>query len=217
MAKNQSSIVPAFLCKNKQDFLKKLKRVAPHVKRIQYDIMDNEFVKNKTVQPKEFRDLKTKVKIESQLMVKDPHNYLLDCCKMNSWMIIFHYESYKNENKIKSFINQIKAHKMKVGIAINPKTPAKKIKPFLKLVDLVLVMTVKPGFGGQKLIPSTLSKIKLIRKWNKTIDIEVDGGINSNTANSAFKAGANIFVAGNAIHKAKTIKQGIKKIKQQFK
>lgn len=209
MANNRIEISPALLCKTRKEVVLKLKLVEPYVKRAQLDIMDNKFVSNKTVQPQELRGLKTKIKIEAQLMVKDPAAYLSDCCRMNALMIIFHYESYKNEKRIITLINQIKAHKLKVGIAINPKTPARVIKPFLKLVDLVLVMTVQPGFGGRKLIPATLNKVKQLRQWAPKLDIEVDGGINKETAPLAIKAGANVLVAGNAIFKAPSIKEGI--------
>lgn len=215
MARN-FEIVPSLLCKSRKEFLTKLRRIEPYVKRAQFDVMDNKFVPNKTVQPKEFRGLKTKVRIECQLMVKDPADYLSDCCRMNAKLVIFHYESYKNAKKIISFIKQIKVHKLKAGIAIKPATPANKIKQFLKLVDMVLVMTVQPGFGGQKLIPSTLKKVKQLRKWAPRLDIEVDGGINKDTAPLAAKAGANLLVAGNAIHKAPSVPEGLAAIKKSI-
>jgi ribulose-phosphate 3-epimerase len=105
---------------------------------------------------------------------------------------------------------------LRVGIAINPKTPALVVKPYLKLVDLVLVMTVQPGFGGQKLIPSTLKKVAQIRTWAPKLDIEVDGGINKDTAGLAVKAGANVLVAGNAILKAPSVKEGIATIRSNI-
>jgi ribulose-phosphate 3-epimerase len=215
MAK-KCEIVPSLLCKSKKEFLTKLRRIEPYVKRAQFDVMDNVFVPNKTVQPEEFKGLKTKVRIECQLMVKDPADYLSDCCRMNAKLIIFHYESYKNAKKIISFINQIKAHKIQAGIAIKPATPAIKIKQFLKLVDMVLVMTVQPGFGGQKLLPATLKKVSQLRKWSPKLDIEVDGGINKDTARLAVKAGANLLVAGNAIHKAPSVPEGLAAIKSKI-
>ncbi len=216
MENRRVEIVPSLLCKTKKEFLTKLRRIEPSVKRAQFDIMDGKFVPNKTVQPKEFKGLKTKLAVECQLMVKEPADYLSDCCRMNAKLIIFHYESYKNPKKIISFIQQIRSHNLKAGIAINPRTPAEKIKPFLKLVDLVLVMTVNPGFGGQKLIPATLKKVSQIRKWAPRLDIEVDGGINKETARLAASAGADILVAGNAIHKAPTVQEGIDAIKRNI-
>ncbi len=213
MAKNRVEIAPALLCKTKKEFVHKLKLIEHHAKRAQFDVMDNKFVPNKTVQPKELRRLGTPVKIEVQLMVKNPADYLHDCCRMNAWMIIAHYEALRTPAKIKSFIHQARSHKLKIGLAVNPRTPATKIKPYLKLIDLALIMTVQPGFGGQKLISATLKKVKQIRSWNKTIDIEVDGGINKDTAPLAIKAGANVLVAGNAVFKAASIKQGIEALK----
>jgi len=208
MAKHPE-VAPALLCKSRAEFLHKLKQIEHVAHRAQVDVMDGVFVPNTTVQPKELRRLKTRVKLEIQLMVKHPEEYLHDCCAMGAWMVIFHYEATKNATKIKSFINQARAHKLKVGMAINPRTPASALKPFLKLVDLILVMTVQPGFGGQKLIPATLKKVTQLRAWAPKLDIEVDGGINATTAPLAIKAGANVLVAGNAIFKAKTIKEGI--------
>lgn len=210
-------VSPALLCKTRAEFLRKLKRIEPYAHRAQVDIMDGVFVPNTTVQPAEFRGLKSRVKLEIQLMVKEPADYIFDCCRMNAWMVIFQYESYKDAEKIRSFINQARTHKMKVGIAINPRTPATAIKPFLKLVDLALVMTVQPGFGGQKLLPATLKKVKQLRQWAPKLDIEVDGGINPRTAPLAITAGANVLVAGNAIFKAKSVKEGIAALKGRFK
>jgi ribulose-phosphate 3-epimerase len=211
------SIAPALLCKTKQEFLAKLKRIAPHAKRAQVDVMDGIFVPNKTVQPAQLRGLKTQVKIEAQLMVKKPLDYVSDCCRMGASLIIVHYESLRADWRVKAMINHIRAHGKKVGIAINPETPATVIKPFLKLIDLALVMTVEPGFGGQKLIPATLKKVKLLRTWAPKLDIEVDGGINAKTAAAAVKAGANVLVAGNAILKAPSVKEGIDAIRKSIK
>lgn len=217
MASNHVEIAPALLCKTREDFMRKLRLIEHFVQRAQVDIMDGRFVPNTTVQPRALRNLKTKVKLEMQLMVKKPEDYLSDCCRMGAWMVIFHYESFKDAGRIKKFINQIRAHGRKVGIAINPRTPAGRIKPFLKLVDLALVMTVPPGFGGQKLIPATLKKVGQLRRWVPKLDIEVDGGINLRTAPLAVKAGANVLVAGSAIFKAKSVQEGLTALKATFK
>lgn len=211
------SIAPALLCKTKKEFLAKLKRIAPYAKRAQYDVMDGSFVPNTTVQPSQLRGLKTAVKIEAQLMVKKPLDYVSDCCRMGASLIIVHYESLRADWRVKAIIAHIRAHGKKVGLAINPETPAATIKPFLKLIDLALIMTVQPGFGGQKLIPATLKKVKQLRQWAPKLDIEVDGGINAKTAKAAVRAGANVLVAGNAILKAPSVKQGIAAIRTSIK
>jgi len=217
MASRHVEIAPALLCTTREEFLEKLRQVEPHAARAQYDVMDGTFVRNTTVQPKALRRLRTPVRIEVQLMVQHPADYLHDCCRMNAWMVIFHYEALKEKKKILQFINQARAHNLKVGIAINPKTSALVVKPYLKRVDLVLVMTVQPGFGGQKFIPATLKKVAQIRKWAPKLDIEVDGGINKETAPLAVKAGANVLVAGNAILKAPSVEEGIAAIRKALR
>jgi ribulose-phosphate 3-epimerase len=214
--KHRVEIAPALLCRTREEFLDKLRQIEPHATRAQVDVMDGKFVRNTTVQPKALRRLRTHVKIEIQLMVQHPAEYLHDCCRMNAHMVIFHYESLKDKKAIIALVHQIRAHHLRVGIAINPKTPALVVKPYLKLVDLVLVMTVQPGFGGQKLIPSTLKKVAQIRTWAPKLDIEVDGGINKDTAGLAVKAGANVLVAGNAILKAPSVKEGIATIRSNI-
>ena len=116
-------------------------------------------------------------------------------------IIIFHVETVNIEECFE-LIDYIHSLGIKVGITLKPDTPLKKIMPFLEKVDMVLVMTVEPGFGGQKLIGMCLDKVNELRLLNDKIDIEVDGGINLDTFQDAVKAGANILVAGTAIFKA---------------
>lgn len=200
-------IVPSILVKNKKEFVNKTKRVQGIVSRAQIDIMDGKFVQNKTIQ----EIPKTKLKYEVQLMVKDPVKYV-EKYKDIAWMIIFHIESCNSREEILKLIKLIKKYKIKVGIALNPKTKPEKIRPYLDLVDLVLVMTVEPGFGGQRFIPSTLKKIKKIRGWSD-VDIEVDGGIKIGTARKVFLAGANVLVAGSSIFEKKEMKSAIEMLK----
>ena len=202
-------IAPALLCKTKYELQKKLKIAGPFVTRAQIDVMDDEFVPNITIQ--DSIDVETKLKLEIQLMVKDPESYLTHFPQ--AWMFIFHYESLKSSKKIKDLIKKIRKMKKKVGIAVNPETKPEKIKPFLDLVDLVLIMTVNPGFGGQKFLSYTLPKIRKLRHWNKSIDIEVDGGINNETAAKAVQAGANVLVAGSSLFKAKDFGKAVKELK----
>lgn len=203
-------IVPAILVKTKKDLVRKLRSAAPYCQRVQIDIIDGKFAKNKTIGPNSLKGVRTKLKQEIQLMVKDMDSYVDAFIKLKPWMIICHIESCKNTGKL---IQKIKKAKIKVGLALNPETSADKIRPFLKKIDLVLAMTVTPGFGGQKFIKKVLPKIKQIRKWDKNIDIEVDGGIKIGTACLASRAGANVFVAGGAIYKAKNIKTAIKQLR----
>ncbi len=136
------------------------------------------------------------------LMIEQPERYIEDFAKSGADLINFHVEATED---VKAVIKQIRAVGKKVGITIKPKTPASAVEPYLELVDMVLVMTVEPGFGGQKLIPECIGKVTEIRKMVEekglNIDIEVDGGINIDNVEDAIKAGANVIVAGSAVFK----------------
>lgn len=203
-------VIPAILTKSRKDLIDKIKLVEPYVKTIQIDIIDGRFVKNKTVQPKDFRGLKTKANLEFHLMVKNPAKYMKGFSRYAK-RFIFHKEITRNPEK---FIELARKLKKEVGLAINPETPVKRIIPFLGMVDQVLIMTVNPGWQGQKFIPTALEKVKEIRKLNKKINIEVDGGIHIGTAKQAAKAGANKFVAASAIYDHLFIKNAIDAIKE---
>lgn len=206
-------VIPAILTKKRKELMEKIKLVEPYVKTIQIDIIDGKFVKNRTVQPKDFRGLKTKADLEFHLMVNDPAKYMKGFSKYAK-RFIFHKEITRNPEK---FIQLARKLRKQVGIAINPGTPIRRIIPFIGMVDQVLIMTVHPGWTGQKFVPEALEKVKELRKLNKKIDIEVDGGIHLGTAGPAAKAGANKFVAASAIYDHLFIKNAIDAIKEDVK
>jgi len=210
-------IVPAILVKSRKELVKKLKKAEKHASRVQVDIVDGKFAPNKTIGPASYKGVKTKLKTEIQLMVKDMDKYVDAFIKTRPWMIIVHIEGCKNAKHVNELIKQIKKAKIKVGIGLKPGTPASKVKPFLKKIDLVLVMTVHPGFYGKPFLPKMLPKIRQIRKWDKNIDVEVDGGIHLGTACLCARAGANVFVSGSFIYKAKDIKKAIQQLKNDVK
>ncbi|MEM4263338.1 MAG: ribulose-phosphate 3-epimerase [Candidatus Woesearchaeota archaeon] len=212
-----NQIIPTILVKNKKELVKKLKKVERYVQRAQIDIIDGKFASNKTIGPQSFKELRTKVKTEMHLMVKDADSYVTDFIKIKPWMIIIHIESCRNKKHINALITQIQKAGIKAAIALKPETPAAKIKPFLKKIDQVLVMTVHPGFYGGKFLPKMLPKIRQIRKMSRKIDIEVDGGIRPGTAKLCKKSGANIFCSGSFIFKAKNIKTAIEELKKDIK
>ena len=201
-------IVPAILVKSRKELVNRLKKVEKYAKRAQIDIIDGKFAPNKTISAKALKGVRTKLKLEIQLMVKNPKKHIKEFAKLKPWMIIFHIESCKSKKEALECIQMIKKAKIKPSIALNPDTSAAKIKPYLKLVDQVLVMTVYPGFMGKPFVPKTLGKIRTIRSWSKK-PIEVDGGIHVGTAKRAAKAGATVFVAGSAIFGKKDIKKSI--------
>ncbi|MFH1392122.1 MAG: ribulose-phosphate 3-epimerase [bacterium] len=189
----ETKIIPTILAQNKQGFERKIKKIKKlGFKIAQLDICDNCFVKNKT-----YFDFDNNLDFELHLMVKNPESIIKQVKNYkNIKRIIFHFEAVKN---IKKIINLIKKYNFQAGLAINPETPVFKIKKYLKYLDLILVMSVHPGFSGQKFIPETFQKIKKLRKINKKILIEVDGGINKKVALKIIKAGANVLAVGSCL------------------
>lgn len=144
----------------------------------------------------------TELFFDVHLMIDRPERYIKDFADSGADLINFHVEA---TDQVEETIAAIRALGKKVGITIKPKTPASAVEPYLHLVDLVLVMTVEPGFGGQKLIPECMDKIKEVRAMvdakGLDIDIEVDGGIHLGNVEEAVAAGANVIVAGSAVFK----------------
>jgi len=176
------------------------------------DVMDGHFVPNITLGPfivKAMRKV-TKLPLVAHLMIENPENYIEEFAKAGSDLIIFHIETTKNP---KALIRKIKGLKKKAGVSLKPKTKISTIKSILPLVDEVLVMTVEPGFGGQKFMRNQLSKIRNIRKLYKK-DIAVDGGVNYETAKLAASAGANIFATGTYLFKSRNMKKRISDMKK---
>ena len=171
---------------------------------IHIDVMDGHFGPNLTIGPeviKKLRPLTTKM-FDVHLMISPVDNFIKDFANAGADIITFHPEATAN---ISNTIKLIKDAKKKVGISLKPKSEIKLIENFLNDIDLVLIMSVEPGFGGQKFMPEVLEKIKilkeLITKKNLNVDIEIDGGINFDNCSEAKKAGANILVSGSTIFK----------------
>ena len=165
---------------------------------IHLDVMDGIFVPNSTFDWQLVSKVKQAVNIplDVHLMVVDPINVVDNYAKAGADIITFHLEAAKD---VIATINTIKKSGCKVGISIKPATPVAEIEPYLPLIDMVLVMSVEPGFGGQKFMPSAVERIAQIRALNHDILIQVDGGINTQTAPLVKNAGANVLVAGSAI------------------
>ncbi len=172
---------------------------------IHYDVMDGHFVPNITIGAPVLKSLKKNIDFfaDVHLMISDPLKYAEDFAKAGADIITFHIES---DSDARATIDRIRELGCKVGISVKPKTPAEAIYPYLDLVDMVLVMTVEPGFGGQSFMADMMPKVKAIydecKKRNLNMDIQVDGGINEVNIKEAAAAGANSFVSGSTIFKA---------------
>ena len=166
------------------------------------DVMDGLFVPSISLGMPVIKSLRkaTDVVFDTHLMINEPIRYIDDFVEAGSDIITFHLEA---TDKVGETINKIKAAKVKAGIVINPETPVEAIKPYLSMVDMVLIMSVHPGFGGQKYIPEATDKIrqarKLIDEAGYNIDLEVDGGVNLSNVKEVLEAGANVIVAGSAV------------------
>ncbi|KYO66755.1 ribulose-phosphate 3-epimerase [Thermovenabulum gondwanense] len=183
---------------------------------IHIDVMDGNFVPNITLGPCVIESIRkvTNLPFDVHLMVENPERYLKDFAEAGADIISFHQEATHHVHRT---IQDIKKLGIKAGVAINPATPVSLIEDILEEVDLILVMSVNPGFGGQSFIKSALKKIstlkQIILKNNYKTLIEVDGGINEDNAEKIVKAGADILVAGSAIYKSCDPKGVIKKLK----
>ena len=212
-------IVPSILSANQDRLQEEINEIEGHSDLLQVDVMDNKFVPNITPQAELLKKFDTKVPLDIHLMVKEPsEGYIKTFINSNKKLkinnITVHYEACSDLEKTLDFI---KKRNIKAAVAINPKTPLDKIKKFLDKVDMVLIMTVEPGFSGQKFIEDCMEKVKELRRLKPALDIEVDGGINDETAPIAAKAGANVLVVSSFIFKAKDKAAAIKKILKSVK
>ncbi|MGB2706443.1 MAG: ribulose-phosphate 3-epimerase [Candidatus Omnitrophota bacterium] len=175
------------------------------------DVMDGHFVPNITLGPFVVKAMRkaTKLPLVAHLMIENPEKYVKEFAEAGSDMIIFHIEAIKNP---KGLVRLIRRYGKKAGVSIKPKTKVSAIKSLLPLVDEVLVMTVEPGFGGQKFMAGQVSKIREIRK-SYDGDIGVDGGVNFENARLAASAGANVFIAGTYLFGSNNMKKPIRKMK----
>lgn len=185
------------------------------------DVMDGEFVENNTVTQMteycEYLNSITRVPLDVHLMVKDAMSYIKSFLIFEPRNITVHYEAAKNKEELQEWIKYIKDNNCKVGISVKPETNIEEIFDLLPYIHTVLVMTVEPGKGGQKLIEATLDKIKTLKDYmnsnNIEVDIEADGGINLSNVEKLKEAGCDIVVAGTCVINSENMKETIEKLK----
>ena len=187
---------------------------------IHFDVMDNHFVPNLTIGPlvcKSLREDGIKDFIDVHLMITPVNELAISFAEAGADLISFHPDAVED---VKETIEIIKQSGCKVGIAVNPDKPLSILKDIIKDIDLILLMSVFPGFGGQKFIEETIEKIEaakeLIEQQDHEIFLEVDGGINNETISRVSKAGANVFVAGSAIFGSSDYEQTIQSFRQKI-
>ena len=191
-----------------------------NVQYVHIDVMDGSFVPSISFGMPVIKSIRkaTNAVFDVHLMIDEPVRYIKDFKDAGADLITVHVEACKHLNRT---LQSIREQGLKVGVAINPATPLESIKHVLDMVDMVLLMTVNPGFGGQKYIESVTDKIielrNIIDEKGLEIDIEVDGGVNEATLNKVIEAGANIIVAGTAVFENDEIVENVNKIKKVIK
>lgn len=198
-----------------EEKMKELEEVKPDL--LHLDVMDNKFVPNQTFDHNFVGELrkKTNLVFDTHLMIEEPEKYYLNYIKAGSDYLTFHYEATSNPLEL---IKLIKKENVKAGISIKPATPVEVLLPLLEEVDLILVMSVEPGFGGQAFIPSALEKIQYLsqikKEKNLSFLIEVDGGVNIDNAKLIKEVGCDAIVVGSYLMNSDSIKDTYNKLKE---
>ncbi|MDU5105884.1 MULTISPECIES: ribulose-phosphate 3-epimerase [unclassified Clostridium] len=183
---------------------------------IHIDVMDGNFVPNITIGIPVIKSIRNKTNkvFDVHLMVENPSRYIDDFVNAGADIITIHYEAEKHIDRA---VEYIKSKGVKAGVSLNPGTPTYVLKDIIEKLDLVLIMSVNPGFGGQKFIPYSLNKVREIKEMslnvNKDLLIEVDGGVDKNNSKELIEAGANVLVAGSAIFGDGNLKENIEAIR----
>ncbi|AAM24716.1 ribulose-phosphate 3-epimerase [Caldanaerobacter subterraneus subsp. tengcongensis MB4] len=210
-------IAPSILSADFANLLQDVKEIEEDADLLHIDVMDGHFVPNITIGSVVVKALRqyTSLPFDVHLMIENPDLYIEDFVKAGADIITVHQEACVHLHRT---IQRIKGHEVKAGVALNPATPLETLKYILEYVDLVLVMTVNPGFGGQKFIDSMLKKIKELdemrKEMNLSFEIEVDGGINIKNIKQVVEAGADIIVAGSAIFESPDPSSTIKEFRE---
>lgn len=185
---------------------------------VHVDIMDGHFVPNISIGIPVVKSLRkvTDLTLDVHLMITEPIRYAKAFCEAGADLVTVHLEADTPE-KIHETLSLIRSMGVKAGISVKPGTPAEALEPFLTEVDLILVMTVEPGFGGQKFMADMMPKVRQIREYidamNPGCELEVDGGVDPNTCKVCIASGANVLVAGSAVYKAADIPARIRELR----
>lgn len=216
MVKIAPSILSADFCRLGAEVEDIRRGVADYV---HVDVMDGIFVPNISIGIPVVKSLRnsTDMFLDVHLMIDRPHRYVEEFCKAGADLVVFHVEADQPQDLLAA-IATVKAMGKKVGLSVKPKTPAEVLRPYLDQLDLVLVMTVEPGFGGQSFMHDMLPKIAALRQMidemNPGCELEVDGGVDPNTAPLCKQAGADVLVAGSAVFKKPDRAEAIRAIRE---
>ncbi len=189
-------IAPSILSADFGKLNEEIDTIEPYSDMIHVDIMDGQFVPNITIGAPVVKTIKSEKPLDVHLMIEEPEKFLKEFAEAGAGIITVHAEACRD---LSATIDEIHGLGVKAGVSLKPGTGVEAVKDVLSKLDMVLVMTVEPGFGGQKFMPEMLEKVRTLRAMRPELDIEVDGGINAETSKMAIEAGANVLVAGSYI------------------
>ena len=214
---DQVKIAPSLLAADFANLADEVARIEPHVDMLHLDIMDGHFVPNISFGMPVIESLRshTRLTFDCHMMTTNPDLYFEELKNAGGDLAMIHIEAVTDPTDAAARAREVG---LGFGLVVNPPTPIAAVEPFVELCDMVLVMSVHPGFGGQLFIPESLDKTEAARKWvdehGLSVDIQIDGGINPETARLAREAGANVFVAGTAIFRADDPVIAIERLRQ---
>lgn len=199
-------VIPSVMAKNQLELDELLKKYQPITKEVHLDVVDEKFANNNSL---DFNfKLSTKFKYHAHLMIRNPEHWI----KKNGPKVDFYIVQASEINDKRRFISWMKKNKKKVAFALKPEEKVNTIKPYLKNIDYILILTVNPGFYGSKYLKKPLQKIKEIKKINPLIKVIIDGGMNPITAKEAVKAGADVIACGSYLAKADDVNKAMREM-----
>lgn len=207
-------IAPSLLSADFSDLKNEIKDIS-NADFVHLDVMDGQFVPNISFGAPVIKSIRkhSDLVFDVHLMIKNPLKYIEDFCKAGADIITFHVEA---DDDVDETISKIKEFGVKCGIVLSPDTDAEAVLPYVDKVDMILLMSVYPGFGGQKYIPRITDKIKKVREYigNRNVDLEIDGGITKENVDEAINAGANVIVAGTSVFGKDDRKKAIEELRK---
>lgn len=196
------TIVPAILEENIDSFLGKQSEIfkISGLQRIQIDISDGKYTPRRTLNLSDLDVLNPAYEWEAHLMVENPESYFFDAKLLGFNTVIFHFEAVSDKSKLVAFAEELRAYKIRPGLAINPETPVEEMLPYVDFFEQILILAVEPGYQGQEQAPAIVDKVQKLKKHLKNAIIEVDGSVNSSNIVSLLQAGADLLVVGSALY-----------------
>ncbi len=213
-----SKVIPTIFARNKKEFKDRFRKLIRLKRNLQIDFMDGKFVKIRGIDVGDLPDLrKYKIRFEAHLMCAEPVKYARELKKKGFRKVIFHYEALDNKDKVLGLVYYIRAMGMKVWVAMNPNTNFNVLEDILDYLDGVLIMGVYPGRENQKFNSKVYGKIRMLRKINRKIKIQVDGGVNLDNASKLSRIGVNFINSGSFVYNSENAEEAVRELERAFR